>query len=141
VLRDNVYHYEEIETARATASEFVFLVGSKLSLGPGARMTLDRFVYHPDKGTGAFVMNIVEGAFHFATGQISKLGGANYVIRTPTAVMGIRGTLLSGAIAPDGTTAAVLDSESLITVTGRTGRTVNLDASGPGHGCSPRRYP
>jgi hypothetical protein len=130
VVRDNVHQNEHIQTARGSASEFVFLDGSKLSLGPDTLITLDRFVYHPDRGAGTFVMNIVEGAFRFATGQISKLGGANYEIHTPTTVMSISGTRLSGVIAPDGTTAAILDSDSLISVTGRAGQTVNLDASG-----------
>lgn len=132
VLRDEVHQNEVIETAASSASVIVFRDGSKLSLGPTTRLTLDRFVYDPDQGKGAFVLNIVEGAFRFATGQLSKLSGENYLIRTPTAVMGIRGTLVSGVIAPDGTTAAILDSQSLIIVTGRAGQIVELNASGLG---------
>ena len=45
---------------------------TKVAIGPGARLTLDRFVYDPNKGNGAIVLNLVKGSFRFITGIAAK---------------------------------------------------------------------
>ena len=91
-LRDDIYHNEIIETGDDSATEFVFLDETKLALGPNSRMVLDRFVFDPASGTGSFIMSATVGVFRFISGKIPK---RSYEIRTPNAVIGIRGTILS----------------------------------------------
>ena len=63
---------------------------TKLALGPGSRLVLDKFVYNPAPSTGAVGVNLVKGAFRFITGLSSK---GNYELRTPSAVISVRGTV------------------------------------------------
>ena len=91
-LRDDIYHNEIIETGDDSATEFVFLDETKLALGPTSRMVLDLFVFDPASDTGSFIMSATVGVFRFVSGKIPKM---SYEIRTPNAVIGIRGTILS----------------------------------------------
>ena len=91
-LRDDVYHNEVIETKNQSATEIIFLDETALTLGPNARMSLDRFVYDTDPKKATFVMTATRGAFRFVSGKMSKKA---YVIHTPSATIGIRGTILT----------------------------------------------
>lgn len=91
-LLDDIYHNELIETAEASATEIVFLDDTTLTLGPNSRLTLDRFVYDPDPTRAAFVMTAAKGVFRFVSGKLPK---ESYVIHTPAATIGIRGTILT----------------------------------------------
>ena len=63
---------------------------TKVALGPGARLTLDRFIYDPSKTTGSIVLNLVKGGFRFITGIAAK---PVYLIHTPVASITVRGTV------------------------------------------------
>ncbi len=89
--QDDIYHNETIETFDESATEITFLDDTLISLGPNSKITLDRFVYDPNPDASSFVMTITRGALRFASG---KLPSKAYTIHTPTATIGIRGTLI-----------------------------------------------
>ena len=97
---DDIYHNEIIETGDESATEFVFLDETKLALGPNSRLVLDRFVYDPEPGKASFVMTATAGVFRFVSGKLPK---RSYEIHTPTATIGIRGTVLSFIVIPGDT--------------------------------------
>lgn len=128
VIDDRVHRNEILTTAEASAAEVVFLDGTKVSLGPKVKLTLDEFVYDPDTKNGKFVMTATEGVFRFFSGNLDK---SSYVIRTPTATIGIRGTIFTCVTRPDGTTAISLESlTSFVSVLGLTGQAHNLVQGG-----------
>ena len=87
---DDVRQEEIIAVGAASVGELMLRDETKVALGPGARLVLDRFVYDPDKSAGAIVLNLVKGGFRFITGIAAK---PVYVIRTPTASITVRGTI------------------------------------------------
>ena len=91
-LLDDIYHNETIETGDESATEFVFLDETKLALGPNSSLVLDRFVFDPATDTGSFVMTATAGVFRFVSGKLPKKA---YEIHTPTATIGIRGTVFT----------------------------------------------
>jgi hypothetical protein len=91
-MRDDIYHNELITTGKGSATEIKFLDETTLTLGPNAEMTLDRFVFDPDPKKSAFVMTAAKGAFRFVSGKLPK---KSYIIHTPSATIGIRGTILT----------------------------------------------
>ena len=97
-LLDDIYHNEVIETGDESATEFVFLDETKLALGPNSRLVLDRFVYDPEPGKASFVMTATAGVFRFVSGKLPK---KSYEIHTPTATIGIRGTVFSFVVIPE----------------------------------------
>src|SRR5262245_52042854 len=95
---DMVRQDEVIEVSGDGRGEFRLNDDTKLALGPGARMVLDKFVYDSDKKTGSIVLDLTKGAFRFITGIASK---KTYQIRTPNASITVRGTIFDVYVLPD----------------------------------------
>ena len=108
VIHDDVGQNEVIATAPDAASEIEFVDGTKLSLGPRARVVLDKFVYDPDPTKGKFYMTVSEGVFRFATGHMDH---QSYAITTPNGTLGVRGTEFNFVVGHDKTIVQVLDGE------------------------------
>lgn len=87
---DEVLQEEVIAAGIDSVGELMLRDQTKLAIGPGARLTLDRFVYDPNKTSGAIVLNLIKGGFRFITGVAAK---PFYVIRTPVAAITVRGTI------------------------------------------------
>ena len=96
---DDVLQEEVIAVGLDSRGELMLRDETKVALGPGARLVLDRFVYDPDKTAGAIVLNLVKGGFRFITGNAAK---PVYVIRTPTAAVTVRGTIFDVFIEDSG---------------------------------------
>jgi hypothetical protein len=88
---DSVYLNEVVKTGSDSLAKFVFLDSTNLSVGPVSRVTLDRFVYSGDPGAQKVTVNLAKGVFRFTTGGLDKKA---YTINTPTAAIGVRGTIL-----------------------------------------------
>ena len=54
-------------------------------------MTLDQFVYAGEFNGQKMTVNLAKGIFRFTTGALDKRA---YQINTPTAAIGVRGTVL-----------------------------------------------
>ncbi len=108
VIHDDVAQNEVIATAPDAASEIEFIDGTKLSLGPRAKVVLDKFVYDPDPSKGKFFLTVSEGVFRFATGHMDH---QSYAITTPNGTLGVRGTEFNFVVFHDKTIVQVLDGE------------------------------
>lgn len=108
VVHDDVAQNELITTAADAASEIEFADGTKLRLGPRARVILDKFVYDPAPGKGAFFLSVSEGVFRFATGRMAH---EDYTIKTPNGTLGVRGTSFNFTVLSDKTIVQIVDGE------------------------------
>jgi FecR protein len=88
---DNVFRDEAVRTDIDSTAKIMLLDSTSLSLGPSSSIKIDRFVYSGAGQHGAIAFNFVKGALRFATGNADK---AAYIITTPTATLGVRGTIL-----------------------------------------------
>ncbi|MBV9222229.1 MAG: FecR domain-containing protein [Methylobacteriaceae bacterium] len=88
---DSVFRDEGVRTGTESAAKLVFLDNTNVAMGPLSSIKLDRFVYSGENSTGSIAFNLAKGAFRFATGNADKKA---YTITTPTATIGIRGTIL-----------------------------------------------
>jgi hypothetical protein len=95
---DDVRQDETIEVNTDAQGEFKLDDETKLALGPGSRLVLDKFVYDSDKKAGSIVINLAKGAFRFITGVATK---PTYVVNTPNASITVRGTIFDVYILPD----------------------------------------
>lgn len=87
---DGVSQNETVEVASDSLGELKLRDDTKLALGPGSRLVLDKFVYDPGSSTGDVGVELVKGAFRFITGLARK---RDYQLRTPSAVIAVRGTI------------------------------------------------
>jgi hypothetical protein len=103
---DDVFRNEGVQTDADSSARLILRDNTNLLLGPNSSIKLDRFVYDGPSQPGAIAVNLVKGALRFATGDADKKA---YVISTPTAALGVRGTVLK--IVADGTKTLVLLDE------------------------------
>src|SRR5262245_5415431 len=107
-----VFQNELVRTGLQSDAKLIFLDDTNLSVGPSSEVTLDRFVYDPDKGAGAVVVRTTKGLFRFVTGSQRP---QNYLISTPVASIGVRGTIFDLLVAPDRVTVLLIEGRVLVT--------------------------
>ena len=119
----DVFQNEVVRTGERSASRVKFQDNTDLSVGPSSEVTLDHFVFDPDPTKSQVALSIAKGVARFTTGSLPK---SAYRISTPTATIGVRGTVLTIMVALDGTTTVTVeDGSALIT---SHGETVTVDA-------------
>lgn len=87
---DGVFQDQVVETAVKSTAQLLFRDETALTVGPGSRVVLDKFVYNPASKTGDIVLNATKGAFRFVSGSARS---SSYKIKTPVATIGVRGTI------------------------------------------------
>ena len=100
-----VFQDEILVTSDTATAEIELLDKTKLAVGSSARIVLDKFVYDANAAPGSISINLSKGAFRFITGASPK---AAYEIKTPTATMGVRGTVFDVFVADNGETVVLL---------------------------------
>lgn len=102
---EKVFQNEILVTSPDASAEIQLLDKTKLAVGSSARIVLDKFIYDPNAAPGSISINLAKGAFRFITGKSPKTA---YEIKTPTASMGVRGTVFDVFVADDGETVVLL---------------------------------
>jgi hypothetical protein len=65
---------------------------TRMALGPNSRVRLTQFVYDRARQKGAFVTQVDRGSIGVISGRIAKSGRDAMKVRTPTSMLGVRGT-------------------------------------------------
>ena len=108
---DAVYRNEVVKTGEASLAKLVFLDSTNLAVGPTSRVVLDRFVYEGDPNAEKVAVGLAKGLFRFTTGGLDKKA---YTITTPTAAIGVRGTVLDIDVRSAGTRVTLVDGKALV---------------------------
>ena len=131
---DEVVRNEVVRTAADSDARFVLRDDTNLSLGPGSTLKLDRTVFDDPKA-GDIAIKLTSGAFRFVTGHSEKEA---YVIKTPIATMGVRGTTLDILVERRRNKIVLVAGKVTVCVPGKCvdliheGDLVNITASGKG---------
>lgn len=65
---------------------------SRLSAGPNSRIELKQFRFNPTTNEGEMVTEVQRGTLAIVSGQIAKRSADAMKVKTPTTVLGVRGT-------------------------------------------------
>ena len=95
VLRQRIALADLIQTGKGSQLQLLLLDRSTFSIGANATLRIDRFVYDPATGRNSGA-SVTRGAFRFMSGQSNRAN--NTTISSPVATIGIRGTVLEGAV-------------------------------------------
>ncbi len=119
-IKDAVYSDEVINTDDGSAAHLVFRDNTVLSIGANSSVTLDKFVFDPAGKNSQVALSLTKGVMRFVTGNLSK---DRYTIKTPTATVGIRGTIVRVRVNKDKTTfTSVFKGAATVRSGGRTRR-------------------
>lgn len=110
---------EVVRTGATDRAHLVFLDGTSLTVGPNARLTIDKFVYDPNTTKGDLAINATQGVFRLVGGKISK--SSTITVTTPSSTIGIRGGIAIFKVSLGETLAAFIFGTRLtVTAAGQT---------------------
>ena len=98
---NDVIFNERITTEAKGQADILFVDRSALTIGPNSDLVIDEFVYSPDTGTGKLAASATKGVFRFVGGALSK-NPDSVTIKTPAAIVGVRGGVIMLAINQNG---------------------------------------
>ena len=91
---DFIYVNDEIMTTNRSFVVLQFEDGAKVTVRPDSTLIIEQYLYNGDAGDEA-ELNLVSGGLRVITGAMAKNNPENYKVRTPVALMGVRGTEFS----------------------------------------------
>lgn len=86
-----VHQNETIAASADSSAQLLFRDKTSLTVGPSSQVVIDRFVYNPETGAGQAAVSVARGALRFVTGSQAS---SHYQVRTPSASVGVRGTVI-----------------------------------------------
>ena len=91
---DFIYVNDEILTSARSFAVLQFTDGAKVTVRPDSTMIIEQYLYAGNSEDEA-TLNLVSGGLRVITGAMAKTNPENYKVRTPVALMGVRGTEFS----------------------------------------------
>jgi hypothetical protein len=91
---DSVFETDVLRTGSDGHLGVTLKDDTRLSLGPGSEVRLEKFAYAPAQGQMALGLKIVRGLIAYVSGRIAKIAPDAVRLETPAAIVGVRGTTL-----------------------------------------------
>lgn len=101
-LGDPVYRQDKIITDNDSAIGFLFNDDSRLSLGPNSTLSLEQFSFDENSHEGNFDVSIQKGTLSVISGKLTAKTPGSLKVRTPAAILAVRGTEFSVKVDPLG---------------------------------------
>ena len=87
-----VRHGERIRTGKDSAASIVLKDGTVMTLGPDTTADLRQFQFDSTTQEGNLLVDLLQGSVRMVTGLLAKVNPERFKVKTPTAVVGVRGT-------------------------------------------------
>jgi hypothetical protein len=100
-----VHRNEWVRTGPQAQAEMKLDDNTKLALGPEAELLLDEYAVAAGSDTKTIALKVLKGTLRFLTGNNAS---KSYKIETPSATIGVRGTVFDVYIGPGGDTFVLL---------------------------------
>lgn len=113
VVKDPVYLGNHIKSQAESSLQILLKDKTVFTVGPQADLTIDEFVYNPRSNSNKITAKVQRGMFRYMSGNAARGGSDNIQIDTPTASMGVRGTIFEAIIGPEALLCA--EKEGVIT--------------------------
>ncbi|MFZ5453727.1 MAG: FecR family protein [Thermodesulfobacteriota bacterium] len=92
---------DAIKTEAMSRAQIQFLDASTMTVAPQSYVTIESYMYDAKKGELGCLSEIYKGICHIVVSPLAKKEKKEFLVKTPTAIMGIRGTELYILIGPD----------------------------------------
>jgi hypothetical protein len=89
VVGSDIFIGDLVKTGPKGQVQILFADNTELVVGPSSALTIEDYLIRNDGSAGKLAVDMLSGAFRFATGDSAK---NRYVIGTPTGTIGVRGT-------------------------------------------------
>jgi hypothetical protein len=89
---DKLFEKDVIETGPDGAIGITFVDNTVFSTGPNSQLALDEFQFDSSNFRGSMLADMRQGTLSVVSGDITRSSPGAMKIKTPTAVLGVRGT-------------------------------------------------
>jgi len=113
----DVFVGDLVQTDAGGKAQLLFDDGTRMVVGANSSLVIEEFLFRGKAAENRFAVRALSGAFRFISGDS---GDENYIIRTPTGTIGVRGTAFDFTVAPTGGTKLLL-LEGEATLCGKNG--------------------
>jgi len=83
---------DTLVTGKDGQMSLTFIDDTRFSVGPNSRISVDQFDYNRTTQAGSFLTSVNRGSLAVVSGQIAKSKQDAMKVRTPTSLLGVRGT-------------------------------------------------
>ncbi len=113
---DPVFVEDQISTGDKSFAILHFIDGAKVTVRPNSKLVIEQYVFTGGDQDAA-TLSLLEGGLRVITGAMAKTQPESYKVKTPVALMGVRGTefaiMLCGENICDEEEAAVASAEMI----------------------------
>ena len=89
---DLLHQADVVETGNNGSVGITFIDNSRFSAGPNTRIELSQFHFNPTTHDGEFITDMTRGTLTVISGNIAKRSPEAMKIKTPSTILGFRGT-------------------------------------------------
>ena len=83
---------DRVRTGQTGGASIVLKDGTVLTMGPNTTVDLSQFQFDSTTQGGNFMLDLLQGSVRVVTGLLAKANPERFKVRTPTSVVGVRGT-------------------------------------------------
>jgi hypothetical protein len=102
--QDQVESGDVLRTKSLSKAQITFMDNSVITLSPGSRMAVDDYQFQPAQKKRNAVLNLFQGMAHVVVNKLFKAAEPDFVVKTITAVIGVRGTDFGIRLQPNAST-------------------------------------
>jgi hypothetical protein len=113
-LDDGVQPGDVLRTKSLSKAEITFMDNSTMKISPESRVAIEKYMFDPAQKKRNAVIQLFQGLAYVVVHKVFQADEPDFVVKTHTAIMGIRGTEFGILLQPNLTT--VLDFEGVIQV-------------------------
>ena len=113
-VNDGVQTGDVIRTKSMSKAQVTFIDNSTLTISPESRVGIEAYMFDSAKNKRNAVVQLFQGLAHVAVSKIFKAAEPDFVVKTQTAIMGVRGTDFGVRVYPK--SSDVLNFEGLLQV-------------------------
>lgn len=95
-----LFSEDSLRTGSDSAAGILFLDDTRISIGANTKIDLDRFNFDRSTHEGDFNVSMKEGTLSAIAGKLTEKRPGAMTIKTPSAILAVRGTEFSIKVAP-----------------------------------------
>ena len=100
-VQSPIFEEDTIKTREHSRVQIMFTDNTLINLGNATTMKIAEYRWQPEQKDGALKTQVKEGTFRVMGGALTKTAPQNFKTETPTATIGIRGSMYAGVVTPD----------------------------------------
>ena len=91
-IGDALYEKDTIETGADGSIGITFIDNTVMSSGPNSQIVLEDYKFNSSNFTGSMLTDMNRGTISMVSGDIARSSPGAMKVKTPTAILGVRGT-------------------------------------------------